>query len=576
MIAVALCFVTIASASVPSYAATRKTTKSKSKSKVASRTKAKTRAKVTKPAPKKKAAPTTVAPLLESPTESTTTVAPTPIPTPTDPATATTGSTATGTTTPTPTTLVGQPLLAPPAVAGAALGIERATFETCAEVECARVKVPRNYSDPNGERITLFVSRRKARVPESRIGTLFLNPGGPGGATFDLVRSANELVSPNVLDRFDIIGVDPRGTERSTALTCGARRTSYDRSVIDATPREAQAIRITYLTIAQRCRDAEGTRLDYMDTETAARDLDAIRESLGEDTISYLGISYGTYLGAMYANLFPTRTRAAILDSAIDPNRFGAPIVVDRFEAVEKALDAFLAACSSGRLNPCNFNDGTDLSAKFLELRNRQIQKGPIEAYEFDDVMQSLLGYPRNGWPILGRAMQELWTKGRADFRQLPTDNKQIREPSSIQPFDTFSSATNIAVNCRDGIIPRDIESYKSARAAIPTVGPRFSALVDDSLVAITCLDWASPVAPRVNFQPTASVMVIANTFDLVTPIRWSEGLAATLASPLLIREGGGHGAVDKSACVRDYVARFLVDGQRIADRTVCAELVWQ
>jgi pimeloyl-ACP methyl ester carboxylesterase len=457
-----------------------------------------------------------------------------------------------------------------------ALGIERAVFESCAEVECAKVKVPRNYADPNGERITLFVSRRKARVPETRIGTLFLNPGGPGGATLDLVRAAGELVSPAVLDRFDLIGVDPRGTERSTALLCNARRTPFDRAVIDATPSEAQPARITYSAIAQRCRDSEGTRLDYMDTETAARDLDAIRESLGEETISYLGISYGTYLGAMYTNLFPARTRAAVLDSAIDPNRFGASIVVDRFEAVERALDSFLAACAQGRLTPCNFNDGTDLGAKFLELRNRQTLKGPIEAYEFDEVMQSLLGYPRNGWPILGRAMQELWVKGRANFRQLPTDNKQLREPSNIQPFDTFSSATNIAVNCRDGIISRDLESYRSVRTAIPTVAPRFSALVDDSLVAITCLDWPSPVAPRIAFGPQSSVMVIANTFDLTTPIRWSEGLASTLAAPLLVREGGGHGAVDKSACVRDHVARFLIDGIRIADRTTCAELVWQ
>jgi pimeloyl-ACP methyl ester carboxylesterase len=568
MIAVALCFVTMASSSAPSSAATRKTTKSKAKAKA-------------KPAPKKKVTPsTTVAPLEASPTETTTVTTAAP------PAT-----TAVPTSTPAPTTLAGQGTLTTPAVAGAVLGIEPAVFELCLDVECARVKVPRSYSDPTGERLTLFVSRRKARVPALRVGTLFLNPGGPGGATFDLVRSADDLLSPDVLDRFDIIGVDPRGTERSTPLTCSADGTPFDRTLVDATPQEAQATRIAFMTIAQRCRDSEGTRLDYMDTETAARDLDAVRESLGEETISYLGISYGTYLGAMYANLFPTRTRSAILDSAIDPNRFGAPIVVDRFEAVEKALDAFLAACASGRLNPCNFNNGRrkpgnksrpktlsfpDLSKKFLELRNRQIQKGRIEAFEFDDVMQSLLGYPRNGWPILGRAMEELWTKGRANFRQLPTDNKQIREPSNIQPFDTFSNATNIAVNCRDGIIPRDIESYKSARAAIPTVGPRFSSLLDDSLVTVTCLDWASPVAPRVNFVPSASVMVIANTFDLVTPIRWSEGLASTLAAPLLIREGGGHGAVDKSACVRNYVARFLIDGQRIADRTVCPELVWQ
>lgn len=456
------------------------------------------------------------------------------------------------------------------------LGIEQAWFEPCAEIECAKVQVPRNYSDLNGERITLFVSRRKARVPESRLGALFLNPGGPGGPTFDLVRAASALVSPTVLDRFDLIGVDPRGTERSTPLKCDAPRQTVDPKLLEATPVEARIARRTYSAIAQRCRDAEGTRLDYMDTETAARDLDAVRESLNEETISYLGISYGTYLGAVYATLFPSRTRAAILDSAIDPNRFGTPIVVDRFEATERALESFLAACADGRLTPCSFNDGTNLTEKYRLLRERQTQRGFTTEVQFDGTVSSLIGFPRNGWPILGRALHEAWTSGQGNFRQLSTDNQSTREPATIQPFDTFSNTTNIAVNCRDGIIPRDLDSYQKVRADIPVVAPRFSSLTSDALVTITCLDWASPVAMRVPLQPSASVVVIGNTLDLTTPLKWSQGLASTLGAPLVIREGGGHGSVDKSACVRDIVARFLVDSQRPADRTTCSELVWQ
>lgn len=456
------------------------------------------------------------------------------------------------------------------------LGIAPAVFEPCAEIECARVQVPRNYADPNGEKITIFVSRRKARLPESRIGTLFLNPGGPGGPTFDLVRAASKLVSPTVLDRFDLIGVDPRGTERSTPLKCDAPRQSIDPRLLDATPPEARTARRTYSSIAQRCRDAEGSRLDYMDTETAARDLDAVREALNEAAISYLGISYGTYLGAVYATLFPNRTRAAILDSGIDPARFGTPVVTDRFEATERALDSFLAACSDGRLTPCNFNDGSDLTDKYRLLRERQTVNGSATEIQFDDTVASLIGFPRNGWPILGRALQEVWSNGRGSFRQLSTDNQSAREPSTIQPFDTFSNTTNIAVNCRDGIISRDLDSYQRTRTDIAVVAPRFSSLISDSLVTITCLDWASPVAPQVPLRPSSSVVVIGNTLDLTTPLKWSQGLAASMGAPLVVREGGGHGAVDKSACVRDIVARFLVDLQRPADRTTCAELVWQ
>ncbi len=527
-------------------------------------TKKKTTAKRTTKKPTTKRTPTTQAP---------TTVAPAPVESTLVPA----SPTALGSPLPNPATSPATNAATNPATnAAPKLGIAPASFAPCAEVECAEVLVPRSYADPNGERIALFVSRRKARVPESRIGTLFLNPGGPGGPTFDLVRAASALVSPTVLDRFDLIGVDPRGTERSTPLKCDAPRQSIDQRLLDETPIEARTARRTYSAIAQRCRDAEGTRLDYMDTETAARDLDAVRESLNEETISYLGISYGTYLGAVYATLFPARTRSAILDSAIDPNHFGTSIVVDRFQATERALDTFLAACSDGRLKPCNFNDGTNLTEKYRLLRERMTQAGPALEVQFDNIISSLIGFPRNGWPILGRAMQELWATGRWNTRQLSTDNQSTREPSTIQPFDTFSNTTNIAVNCRDGIIPRDLGSYQRVRTDIAVVAPRFASLTSDALVTITCLDWASPIATQVPLRPSASVMVIGNTLDLTTPLLWSEGLAATMGAPLVVREGGGHGAVDKSACVRDIVARFLVDSQRPADRTTCAELVWQ
>ena len=502
----------------------------------------------------------------------------------------------------TPAPLAGQPTgatgatnpaaSASPATALPPPKIAPIAFERCFNFECAKVRVPQNYRNPDGDTISLFVSRRAARVPANRIGTLFLNPGGPGGATFDLIRSAERLVTSEVLDRFDLIGVDPRGTARSTPLTCNARR-SLPNSDFEDTPPEAKAARITSAAIAQRCAAAEGTRLDFMDTETAARDLDAVRIALGEESLSYLGISYGTYLGAVYQSLFPERSRAFVLDSAIDPARFGAPIVTDRLEATERALDGFLAACADGRLKPCAFSDTTDLTtgasfptlaAKFNELR-RRLAETRRSSFELDDAVSGLIGYPRNGWPVLGRALQEAWTTGRANFNQLATDSKSVPEPSTIEPFDTFSSATNIAVNCRDGIINRDLASYITARDAIPTIAPRFASLVGDALVAVSCLDWASPLATLVPLRGTARTLVVANTFDLTTPIRWSRGLAATLNAPLLIRDGGGHGAVDKSACVRENVARFLIGAAAGAPaasapteptEAVCPELIWQ
>jgi pimeloyl-ACP methyl ester carboxylesterase len=457
---------------------------------------------------------------------------------------------------------------------GRTVAIAPAQFRRCAEVECADVTVPRDYARPEAGTLTLFVSRRAALRPDMRVGTLFLNPGGPGGPTFDLVRDAERLVSQAVLERFDIIGVDPRGTERSDELTCSARSRGLTRRQLTQTPPEARSIRSNYAVVAQRCAASEGTDLDFMDTETAARDLDAVRASLNEPTLSYLGISYGTYLGAVYSALFPLRTRAAVLDSAIDPNRFGESIILDRFTATETALDAFLAACADGRMNPCNFNDGTDLRAKYDAVRAAAAQQdGGLES--LDAQVSDLVGYPRNGWPVLGRALQEAAVGRNANFRQIPSDSQSVREPSTIEPFDTFSTITNLAVNCRDGILPRTIRSYTRVRDSIPQISPRFGSQTRSALAAITCVDWPAAQSAKVTLRPGPATIVIANTFDLTTPLQWSEGLAATLGAPLVVREGGGHGAVDKSSCIRETVSAFLVNGITPQNRATCAELSW-
>ena len=445
-----------------------------------------------------------------------------------------------------------------------------AVFAPCPDtsLECANVAIPLDPKNPAGERVTMFVSRRRATDASRRIGTLFVNPGGPGGPTYDLVRSAQSFLTPEVLARFDVIGVDPRGTTRSAPLSCG---------VGSLAPETSGSLAAYYDEFGRACNRTDGDRLRFLDTETAARDLDAVRVALGEERISYLGMSYGTYLGAVYRSLFPTRVRSMILDSAVDPARFGVNQLLDPIQATEAALTAFLDECASGRLLPCNFNDGTDLRAKYDTVRNQYVaasRRGRDAGEEvFDSAVADLVGYPRNGWPILGRALQELATGQSANFNQTAADSRSNDPTERLVPLDRFSTATNFAVNCRDGLLPRDAGSYQVVYDQAPVVAPHFSGLRGDARLTYTCINWPAPVTPQVPLGPLPSspTLVIGNTQDLTTPYRWSQSLAATLGVPLLTRNGGGHVAVTKSACVREATARFLVETLAPPPGTVCS-----
>jgi pimeloyl-ACP methyl ester carboxylesterase len=446
-----------------------------------------------------------------------------------------------------------------------------AVFSVCkdSKLECATVAAPFDPANPTGDRIDLFVSRRKATGPAPRVGVLFVNPGGPGGPAYDTVRSAATFFTPEILERFDVVGVDPRGTQRSAPLKC------------DTAPKArtgANGARLSYAdAFADSCSTNDAARLLFMDTQTAARDLDAVRVALGEQQINFLGMSYGTYLGAVYRAQFPDRVRSMILDSAVDPSRFGVNMLLDPIAATEKALDGFLDECASGRLMPCSFNDGTDLRAKYLAVREAFIKGSRFSRANaertFDEQIAAFIGYPRNGWPILGRALEELAKTGSGVFRVLPTDNQSTSDSERLTSLDAFSDATNLAINCRDGILPRDPAADQQVRDGVPVVGPRFSGLTASSTAADSCVNWGAPVTPQVPLGPQlkASTLIIGNTFDLTTPYVWSQGLAAVLQAPLLTRNGGGHVAVTKSACIREASARFLIDNIVPGVGTICS-----
>ena len=449
-------------------------------------------------------------------------------------------------------------------VAGAPMPPSSVEFTRCdAVVECAQLRVPLDPGSPAGEMISLHVSRRRATDPAKRRGVLFMNPGGPGSPAFDIVRSASVFLIPDVLARYDVVGVDPRGTERSTPIRCGGTAVGSLGSVpLDRSLPQADQVRARYGEIARSCELTEAKMIPFLDTPTNAADLDAVRVALGEERISFLGLSYGTYLGAVYQTRYPGHSARFVLDSAITPTRFGSSLLIDRAAAHETALDGFLEACATGRLKPCRFNDGTDLRAKYLGLRADVTAASPSGSRGFDSQVGELVGFPGSGWPILGRGLQELVTIGRANFNELPADDVTREDREVYLGSDVFSEATNLAVNCRDGILPRNPEAFTEITSQISVVAPRFTGLAPTAaLASLTCPAWPAATLPVATFAPNGvATLVIANHFDLTTPLSWSQALATQLGAGVLLREGGGHVATDKSACVKLAVAHFLID----------------
>ena len=440
-------------------------------------------------------------------------------------------------------------------------------FTRCdgAVVECAQLRVPLDPASPAGELISLHVSRRRATDPAKRRGVLFVNPGGPGSPAFDIVRNASVFLLPDVLARYDVIGVDPRGTERSTPVRCGGTGPGTLGSVpFDRSSTQADLVRARYDEFARSCELTEAKMIAFLDTPTNAADLDAVRVALAEERISFFGLSYGTYLGAVYQSRYPLHSARFVLDSAITPTRFGSNLLIDRAAAHETALDAFLDACTTGRLKPCNFNDGTDLRAKYLRLRADATAASPSGSRGLDSQVGELVGYPGSGWPVLGRGLQELVTIGRANFNEMPVDDVTREDREVYLGNDVFSDPTNLGVNCRDGILPRNPEAFGEISSQILVVAPRFTGLAPTAaLTSLTCPPWPVATLPVTPFSPTGvATLVIANRLDLTTPMPWSQSLAAQLGAGFLLREGGGHVATDKSACVKLAVAHFLVDSR--------------
>ena len=447
-----------------------------------------------------------------------------------------------------------------------------------ADFDCTTVTAPLDWADPSAGEIELSVIRSRATGGEA-IGSLLTNPGGPGASGVGLIRdSLDYAIGEPLREQFDVIGFDPRGVGESTAVTC------YDDADMDAylydipeNERGSDAwtdeLLDRHAGFAEACEANSDGILPYITTDNAARDMDLLRGVLGDSHLSYLGYSYGTFLGATYAKLFPEKVGRLVLDGAIDPSISGLDVGTTQGVGFESALRAYMADCLEG--SDCPFRGSVDDAMADLGALLASVDRDPLPAADgrelgADSLMTAIVAalYSEDSWDYLTMALDSV-LQGDPETAFILADFYNNREGGVY--LDNQTEAFR-AYNCMDYPVDTDEADVAAAEARLkaeaPTVAPYWAG-------PDPCEVWPHPptgVREPITADGAAPIVVVGTTNDPATPYEWSVSLADQLASGVLVtREGEGHTGYNKgSECVDDAVERYLLEGMVPEDGLVC------
>ncbi|WP_350351533.1 alpha/beta hydrolase [Microbacterium sp. A8/3-1] len=442
------------------------------------------------------------------------------------------------------------------------------TWTTCGTgFDCTDVTAPLDWENPSAGEITLSVVRHQAEG--TAIGSLLTNPGGPGASGVELIQGSLDFaVGADLIENYDVIGFDPRGVGASTAVKCfdAAQMDDYLYGIPDAprgTPEWEAELLESHKAFADACDANSAGILPHITTINSARDMDLIRAVLGDKQLNYLGYSYGTFLGATYAKLYPEKAGRLVLDGAIDPAVPGLEVGATQALGFESALRAYMQNCLDS--GSCPFN-GTvdeamaDLGALLASADRTPLKNGDGRLMGADAMMTAIIAalYSEDSWSYLTQALDEA-LQGDPTTAFLLADFYNERENGA---YLSNSSEAFRAYNCMD----YPVEDDPKAEAAItkkiaegaPTIAPYWNG--PDS-----CSVWPYPptgTRGEIKAEGAGPIVVVGTTNDPATPYEWSESLADQLEEGVLItRVGEGHTGYNKgNSCVDDAVEAFLLD----------------
>ncbi|MFD7030382.1 alpha/beta hydrolase [Streptomyces sp. NPDC059917] len=439
--------------------------------------------------------------------------------------------------------------------------------------QCSTMKAPLDYAHPgNGQDIDIAVSRKAATGPGKRLGSLLVNPGGPGGSGIGYLQAYAGIGYPApVRAQYDMVSFDPRGVARSAPVDClsGPRMDAFTQ--VDQTPddpAERAKLVTAFKEFAAGCAEKSARMLPHVSTVEAARDMDMLRAVLGDEKLTYVGASYGTFLGATYADLFPSRVGRLVLDGAMDPARPALELNRDQTEGFETAFRSFAQDCAKQPDCPLGQGSPQEVAAQLKEFF-RKVDAQPVpsgdaarplgESLATTGVIAAL--YDQAAWPQLREALKDA-KNGEGQGLLGLADSYYERDAKGKYANLMFANA---AVNCLDQppafTTPEDVDkALPSFEKASPVFGAGLA------WASLNCAYWpvkATGTAHRAEAKGAAPIVVVGTVRDPATPYKWAQALADQLDSGVLLTyDGDGHTAYGRgSDCIDTAINQYLLEG---------------
>lgn len=433
----------------------------------------------------------------------------------------------------------------------------------CGVYQCASLQVPQDYRNPGAGMITVALEKIPAT---QRVGSILINPGGPGGSGINFLhRDATKIFNADVTRSYDVIGFDPRGVGKSTPIPCGS-----------AQNRGARTSKEYVLSVADACLRRAPALVAAITTENTARDMEEIRKALGEPKLNYLGISYGTYLGQVYADLFPTTVGRFVLDSVVDANLRALAMNVAQQAQYEANVRKLMASCTGA----CPFVD-PDTYGRLQRLLNK-LDKNPIFARNVAyggtrgnlEILLRVLPIRQGGSDLMLRALLE-WEKGDPSsiMGAVALLDDVLPDPADLD--DSVDEAgVYYAVACSEGFHPSASPDYNTFADQLKAVAPSFVKTAESRAGVPTCEWWGkrNETRPIPRAKPGVPPMLfIGASDDTTTPFAWTENVSKFWpGSGLLKVSSGWHGVTTRSTCAAKAADDFFVSGALPAPGTTC------
>lgn len=455
---------------------------------------------------------------------------------------------------------------------------QRIEWDGCGSNLCGTLEVPLDYADPSGETIELALLRVPAADADARVGSLVVNPGGPGAPGTDYAANAQTVFRQPILDAYDIVGFDPRGTGHSAPVDCLSDGELDDYVAQDPDPDTADEA-ATYADWVEAfgagCADRSGDVAAHVTTIEAARDMDVLRAALGEARLDYFGASYGTRLGATYADLFPDRVGRFVLDGAVDVSLSSRELSLQQAGGFETALRAYVGDCVDA--GDCVLGDSLDEGLATVRQLLDDVDAQPLPTSDGDRVLavgNAFYGvvlplYVRDYWPYLTEAITAA-LDGDGSMLLSFSDLYNSREGDG---YTDNSSEAIYAINCLDDPWSIPATEVPANLPEFEEVSPTFGSVFAWGLTSCGGMQVQSSEPPRdIRAAGAAPIVVVGTTRDPATPYEWAVALADQLESGVLVsRDGDGHtGYNSDNECVDTAVEDYLVEGAVPEDGLSC------